>query len=625
MALSSSSRPSLRARVLSRLPATLQASGGLQVEKVAGVWTFSPDWTTLVLEETVPEPSERQVWAYNAVDESYSRIAIDTLIGGVVDIGALTPADSTFIVGDGTNWVAETGDTARVSMGVGSTDSPQFTAVNVGHATDTTITRVAAGRLAVEGVGLVKGPASAVASNAAAFSGTTGDLLADSGKAFPSGTIVGTSDSQAITNKTYNGLTITSTTGTFTIAAGKTLTASNTLTLTGTDGSSVAFGTGGTVIYNGGALGTPSSGTATNLTGLPIATGVSGLGTGIATALAVNTGSAGAPVLLNGAGGTPTSLTLTNATGLPTAGLVNSAVTLAKIQNAAGNSKLVGSGASGSGAAYTEITLGTNLSMSGTTLNAAGGGSGGREVLGASRTYYVRTDGSDSNDGLTNASGGAFLTIQKAIDTTVALDLAGYAVTIQIGNTGSYAGFTLNKPFVGGLVTVIGDVSAAGSYVITSAITVSNNAALSIRGVDFTLTGYALTASFGGQIYIDGAVIFGVCSSGHMYATWGGMIICTVSHTIDGGTANHIYASFGGQIFSAGVTVTLTGTPAFSSYFANVEGCSVAQLNGNTYSGSGTGNRYYIQTNGVIQTYGGGGTYLPGNVAGATATGGQYA
>jgi len=46
---------------------------------------------------------------------------------------------------------------------------------------------------------------------------------------------------------------------------------------------------------------------------------ITGLGTGVATALAVNVGSAGAPVLFNGAGGTPSSLTLTNATGLPMA------------------------------------------------------------------------------------------------------------------------------------------------------------------------------------------------------------------------------------------------------------------------------------------------------------------
>jgi hypothetical protein len=48
---------------------------------------------------------------------------------------------------------------------------------------------------------------------------------------------------------------------------------------------------------------------------------VTGLGTGVATALGVNIGSAGAPVLFNGAGGTPSSLVLTNATGLPLAQL----------------------------------------------------------------------------------------------------------------------------------------------------------------------------------------------------------------------------------------------------------------------------------------------------------------
>ena len=51
------------------------------------------------------------------------------------------------------------------------------------------------------------------------------------------------------------------------LANGKVLTVSNTLTFTGTDASSVAFGTGGTVLYSGGALGTPTSGVLTNCTG----------------------------------------------------------------------------------------------------------------------------------------------------------------------------------------------------------------------------------------------------------------------------------------------------------------------------------------------------------------------
>lgn len=61
-------------------------------------------------------------------------------------------------------------------------------------------------------------------------------------------------------------------------------------------------------------LGTPASGTLTSCTGLPVSTGVSGLGTGVATALGIAVGSAGAPVVNGGVLGTPASGTLTNCT-----------------------------------------------------------------------------------------------------------------------------------------------------------------------------------------------------------------------------------------------------------------------------------------------------------------------
>lgn len=53
--------------------------------------------------------------------------------------------------------------------------------------------------------------------------------------------------------------------GTLVIASGKTATINNTLTFTGTDASSVAFGAGGTVLYSGGAV-TSITGTANQIT-----------------------------------------------------------------------------------------------------------------------------------------------------------------------------------------------------------------------------------------------------------------------------------------------------------------------------------------------------------------------
>jgi hypothetical protein len=63
-------------------------------------------------------------------------------------------------------------------------------------------------------------------------------------------------------------ITAPATGSTLTIADGKTLTASNTLTFTGTDGSSVAFGTGGTVVYTSNKLSALSATTSAELAGV---------------------------------------------------------------------------------------------------------------------------------------------------------------------------------------------------------------------------------------------------------------------------------------------------------------------------------------------------------------------
>ena len=130
------------------------------------------------------------------------------------------------------------------------------------------------------------------------------------------------------TNASWDAVTLSTSdiTGTLAVANGGTGVTSST-------------GTGSVVLSNSPtlvtpALGTPSAAVLTNATGLPIATGVSGLGTGVATFLATpssanlrsaltdetGTGSAvfaTSPTLVTPVLGTPTSATLTNATGLP--------------------------------------------------------------------------------------------------------------------------------------------------------------------------------------------------------------------------------------------------------------------------------------------------------------------
>jgi len=49
----------------------------------------------------------------------------------LADISVIGVADSSFIVGDGSNYVAESGNTARTSLGVGTGDSPQFTGLTL--------------------------------------------------------------------------------------------------------------------------------------------------------------------------------------------------------------------------------------------------------------------------------------------------------------------------------------------------------------------------------------------------------------------------------------------------------------------------------------------------------------
>jgi hypothetical protein len=119
-------------------------------------------------------------------------------------------------------------------------------------------------------------------------------------------------------------------------------------------------------------IGTPSFANLTSATGLPVSTGISGLGTGVAAALANNTGSAGAVVVNGGALGTPSGGTLTNATGLPistgVSGLGTNVATFLATPTTANFQNTV-TGATGTGA----VVFGTSPTLTTPALGVATG------------------------------------------------------------------------------------------------------------------------------------------------------------------------------------------------------------------------------------------------------------
>jgi hypothetical protein len=258
---------------------------------------------------------------------------------------------------------------------------------------------------------------------------------------------------------------------------------------------------------------------------------------------------------------------------------------------------------------------------------------GQREVLTADRTYYVRPDGNDTNTGLVDSGGGAFLTLQKAWDTICTLDLAIYTATIQVAD-GTYTGGigTARTPVGTAAVIIKGNAATPANVVIAStgaspcfSFAGPCQAAVRDMKLDPTGTGSGIyTTHPGAKITFRNLDFGGMDSTASHVRTDGGMISADGAYAISGGAGSHMTAIGPGSIFMGGFTVTLTGTPAFTRFLL-LSTLGLISLFTTVFSGLATGSRYTASGNSVINSFGAGtaSTYFPGNSNGTTATGAQ--
>jgi hypothetical protein len=186
----------------------------------------------------------------------------------------------------------------------------------------------------------------------------------------------------------------------------------------------------------------------------------------------------------------------------------------------------------------------------------------------------------------------------------------------------------------GGQLRIDGNSAAPANCVLSitsaNAIQIEGRKAgpVLLRGFKVTTAGIgsAVYLSSDAWVRVENNFDFGATAYGHTQITGKSLLELAGNYTISGGGTLHFTVDQQSVVASlVAITITLTGTPVFANQFIRAMENGYAYLPAITFVGGATGVRYLAQFNGVIQTNGGGANYFPGNSAGSTSSGGQYA
>jgi hypothetical protein len=180
-----------------------------------------------------------------------------------------------------------------------------------------------------------------------------------------------------------------------------------------------------------------------------------------------------------------------------------------------------------------------------------------REVLTGGRDYYVRKDGNDSNTGLADTAGGAFLTIQYAVNLVVAtLDFANTSVTIFVRD-GTYAETIEVEGFLHGRLFIKGNTTTPTNVIISGVYASGNSTEIHICGFGIVSSDFGIMAEYGATIYIFDNMDYGACTGSHIKAYNGGSITVSGSYSISGNSDYHYSVDLSGKIIVENLVVTV--------------------------------------------------------------------